>query len=228
MKAIIFDFGGTLDTNGIHWSEFFWDVYQKFNVGVTKAEYDRAYVEGEKEMGKVDGLFRDVLMRQLSNQFKYLDSLDNKLIERMVDYCYNEAKNYLKKSKEILSELKKNFKLGIVSNFYGNIEEVCREFGIREYLDAVADSTVVGVRKPDPKIFEITIKELDVEAEDAFVVGDSYESDIVPAKGIGCKTIWLKARGRNEREDTSQADFVIGSLEEIKKLVKTTPFIPLY
>ena len=230
MKAIIFDFGGTLDTNGVHWSEFFWDVYQKFNAGISREEYERAYVKGENDMGKVEGSFRDILKKQLINQFRHLDSRlrgnDNrdvndssKLIEKMADYCYTEASNCLKKSKELLAELKKNFKLGVVSNFYGNMEEVCKEFGIFEYFDAVVDSTVVGVRKPYPKIFEITLKELNTEPKDTLVIGDSYENDIGPAKEVGCKTIWLRGRSWHEPEDISKADYVISSLEEIKKIV---------
>ena len=34
MKAILFDFGGTIDTDGVHWSEKYWDLYEQFSVGV--------------------------------------------------------------------------------------------------------------------------------------------------------------------------------------------------
>ncbi|MBI3765652.1 MAG: hypothetical protein HY277_04010, partial [Ignavibacteriales bacterium] len=36
MKAVLFDFGGTIDTDGVHWSEKFWEYYQQFGVGVEK------------------------------------------------------------------------------------------------------------------------------------------------------------------------------------------------
>ena len=235
MKAIIFDFGGTLDTNGIHWSEFFWDVYKKFNVGVSKEEYERAYVEGEKKIGKVEGLFRDVLFRQLSNQFKYLGSHsplksfgdklrgndNSKLIERMADYCYNAVIPNLQSSKELLSSLHKNFKLGLISNFYGNVASVCREFGIDEFLDVIVDSAVAGISKPDPAIFKLALKELNLSASDCMMVGDSYSRDIAPAKSIGFTTVWLRGKSWNEREDNSQADFVIKDLGVIRKLIET-------
>ena len=50
MKAILFDFGGTLDTNGLHWSEKFWSVYQDYHVPILKGEFEVAYVAAESTM----------------------------------------------------------------------------------------------------------------------------------------------------------------------------------
>jgi HAD superfamily hydrolase (TIGR01509 family) len=231
VKAIIFDFGGTLDTNGIHWSEFFWDVYKKFNVNVSKEDYEKAYVEGENDFTTLSarhkdgrsstfkGGFMDVLKQQLSNQFKHLHLSDSKLIEKMADYCYNAVTPNLRNAKETLASLKRDFRLGLISNFYGNMTSVCKEFGIDKFLDVVIDSAVAGITKPNPEIFKLAMKDLNLNAADCMMVGDSYSRDIAPAKSVGFATVWLRGRSWNEPEDSSKADFVINSLEEIKKIV---------
>ena len=38
IKGIIFDYGGTLDTNSVHWSEVLWERYQKEQIAVTKEQ----------------------------------------------------------------------------------------------------------------------------------------------------------------------------------------------
>ena len=44
IKGIIFDYGGTIDTNGIHWGEFIWEQYQKVGIDITRDIYREAYV----------------------------------------------------------------------------------------------------------------------------------------------------------------------------------------
>ena len=81
------------------------------------------------------------------------------------------------------------------------------------------DSAVGGLRKPDPAIFALALERLGIAAAEAYVVGDSYERDIVPGKVLGCTTIWLKGRSWNTPAQTSSADFTITSLEAMKAIV---------
>jgi putative hydrolase of the HAD superfamily len=46
IKGIIFDYGGTIDTNGIHWGEFIWEQYREAGVDITHDIYRQAYVHG--------------------------------------------------------------------------------------------------------------------------------------------------------------------------------------
>lgn len=66
IKGIIFDYGGTIDTNGDHWAEVLWDAYKKFDVPVNKEQFRNAYVLAERAMAKfpyvrTDFDFKDVL-----------------------------------------------------------------------------------------------------------------------------------------------------------------------
>ena len=70
-----------------------------------------------------------------------------------------------------------------------------RSFGLSSYFEAVTESAVVGVRKPDSQIFNIAVKSMEVRSENVVVIGDSYTKDILPAHELGCHTVWLKGEG---------------------------------
>lgn len=84
------------------------------------------------------------------------------------------------------------------------------------YFDDVIESAVVGVRKPDERIYQIALERLGLEPELAAVVGDSVKKDILPAKRLGCKAFWLRGEGwTDDPIDASPADVVISKLEEL-------------
>jgi len=228
-KAVLFDFGGTIDTDGIHWSEKFWDIYQLNNVPVTKAVYEKAYVFAENNMSrkiKHDDSFKTILERQLKLQIGYLtltealpESERNSLASALANSCYNDVTVCINGIRDVLESLSKKYALGVVSNFYGNMLAVLKEFGLNEYFSTVADSEIIGIKKPDPGIFIHALNELDVEASSAFVVGDSYDRDIQPAKKAGCKTIWIDGKSWRRPVDTQDADFTIHSLRELNNII---------
>ena len=82
----------------------------------------------------------------------------------------------------------------LVSNFYGNIDEVLRDYGIRHLFKGIIESAVVGVRKPNPTLFKLGVDALELEPEEVLVVGDSLRKDIEPAEKLGCQVLWLKVK----------------------------------
>jgi putative hydrolase of the HAD superfamily len=84
------------------------------------------------------------------------------------------------------------FRLGVVSNAMGNIEDDAARYGLAEYFDVIIDSHVVGVAKPDPRIFHIALERMGFAPEQALFAGDLYSIDMAGAlaAGIaGCKLI---------------------------------------
>jgi HAD superfamily hydrolase (TIGR01509 family) len=79
------------------------------------------------------------------------------------------------------------FKLAVVSNSEGTIEQMLLEIGLRPLFDAVIDSSVVGFTKPDPRIFGIALDRLGVAAADALMVGDSPSADVDGASAAGIR-----------------------------------------
>ena len=89
----------------------------------------------------------------------------------------------------------------LVSNFYGNIDEVLRDYGIRHLFKGIIESAVVGVRKPNPTLFRLGVDALELRPDEVIVVGDSLNKDIQPSEALGCHVLWLKGKGWTEKED---------------------------
>lgn len=230
MKGVIFDFGGTLDTNGIHWSEKFYDVYLNTGIPLEKKIFEKAYLKAEPEVGNyitAGSMFSDVLKAQVNLQFDFLAEevrlfsflKKSAVTSRIVNECYNDVLAVVAISREVLEQLKGKYSLGIVSNFYGNLETVLKEFELFGYFDSIIDSKCAGVKKPDPEIYKMVLSSMNLSAGECVMIGDSYNSDIIPAKLAGMHTIWLKGRSWEKPEDQKKADRIINSIEEIKEIL---------
>ena len=231
IKGFIFDYGGTLDTRGNHWGKVLWHGYERTGVPVGEQDFRDAYVYGERTLAtspivKPDFTFRDTLQAKIRLQLQWLEenrSLGDatRFLERILDDVYQQTKDTTKESALVLEELAKRFPLVLVSNFYGNISTVLREFGLDHLFGDIIESAVVGIRKPDARIFALGVERLGLKAEEVAVVGDSYDKDILPSHSIGCHTIWFKGEGwTDEVVENSVADKVIGSLKEILSLAE--------
>jgi putative hydrolase of the HAD superfamily len=227
MKSILFDFGGTLDTNGVHWSEKFWELYTKFGIPVSKTEYEEAYRYSENLMAertKPDDAMRTMLAMQLQFQVDYfrnagLVSVHANLLKEMISACQWDVFDQAKKSWMLLQSLQSWYALGVVSNFNGNLVTVVKSLFPEINFSVLIDSMIEKVSKPDPAIFRLAIERLQVEASETWVVGDSYDRDILPAKDIGCRTIWLNGKSWKKPECVDAADYIIRSIDEVKDIV---------
>lgn len=231
IKGIIFDYGGTLDTGGDHWSEVIWSAYQKGGIAVDKATFREAYVFAERELAKTRHIlpehdFSDLLLIKMRLELQWLSEnghfppaqVEEKAKET-AGYCYEAAKAKVNEAKPVLDALKEKYPLVLVSNFYGNVETVLKDFGLDSYFKKIIESAVVGVRKPDPKIFELGVKALGMEAGEVLVVGDSYTKDIVPAEKCGCQVLWIKGKGWTEAEDAQTHSNIIKNIGEVAELL---------
>ncbi len=92
---------------------------------------------------------------------------------------------------EVLEALRnQGYRMAIVSNGMYQ-ESAAKQFGIDIYFDYVIGSMHVGVRKPMPQIFQMALKSLDVLPEEAVMVGDDWQADIMGARGVGIRGIHI-------------------------------------
>ena len=231
VKGLIFDYGGTLDTGGDHWSEVIWSAYQRAGVMVEKEQFREAYVYAERELARERHIlpahdFNDMLQIKMQIEVNWLveqghmspDTAQEKA-KLIADYCYESARESVDSTKPVLEKLSERYPMVLVSNFYGNIETVLKDFGIRDYFKAIIESAVMGVRKPDPRIFEHGVKALGLLPEETLVIGDSYRKDIVPAESIGCQAIWIKGKGWTKEEDERLHPNIIHELGEVLRVL---------
>ena len=203
IKGIIFDYGGTIDTDGIHWGELIGEEYNKAGIGIGRGLYREAYVHGERSLAKSPIIeptdtFHTLLKKKITLQFEYLSQQDSQLrltqeqADKIADACYARVNEALALTRGIVQKLAERYPMVLVTNFYGNMPVVLEEFGLTKYFNSIIESSVVGLRKPDPSLFALGVKALGVEADEIVVIGDSYRKDIYPSSTLGCRTVWLK------------------------------------
>lgn len=97
----------------------------------------------------------------------------------------------------IMKTLKdKNITLGLLTNLNREIDPICEQLGVADYLDFTVTSGEAGADKPEPPIFRLALERAGVDAADAVHVGDQYRLDVMGAKRMGIKPILI------DRSDT--------------------------
>jgi len=208
IEAVLLDYGGTLDTGGDHWYCVMADAYRARGMELSR----EAYIAGEREAARAVrpdmGLADTLAVKVRAQGCAEPDAVAADL--------YAHAARCVAAAAVQLDRLAARLPLALVSNFYGNLDTVAHELGIRRYFSVLTDSTVAGVRKPDPAIFSLTLDALGVAAAGAAVIGDSVANDLVPAASLGCVT--ARVTGRTwpwAAESTAFAPRYSGTLEEL-------------
>ena len=130
------------------------------------------------------------------------------------EFVYTEAE-------ECLQELHERYKIGIIANQVPGSRERLEKIGLLKYIDMVVASAEEGVSKPDLRIFQIALKRAECKANEAVMVGDRIDNDILPANKLGMITVWIKhgLGGLCEPTDDSEMpNYTINELSELTAL----------
>ena len=107
--------------------------------------------------------------------------------------------------------------MAVISNSEGQVEEILQDLGLREYFEIVIDSFIVGVEKPDPRIFKIALERLGWDRSDTIYIGDIFYMDIWGANQAGLGAIHLDKLGLYDGWDGEH----IPSVKELPDLSKS-------
>jgi HAD superfamily hydrolase (TIGR01662 family) len=121
------------------------------------------------------------------------------------------VKNAIKKLKQ------QGYYMAVVSNSDGRVDQILQELGLRQYFEAVIDSFVVGVEKPDPRIFEIALNQLNWDSRDTIYIGDIFYIDVWGANHAGLGAIHMDLNGLYD----NWAGVRIPSIHELPELLSS-------
>ena len=197
IKWLFFDIGSTLADESLAYEE----IYRKIAKAANKTydfvyekalEYYKQNKRGDKEVSKLLGVEKPIW-------------------EPQYERLYDDAK-------ECLERLSRKYKIGIIANQIPGTAQRLEKFGIRNYFDVIVASAEEGVAKPDRRIFEIALERAKCLADQAAMIGDRIDYDIVPAKKMGMKNIWIK-QGMGKYwtffDESERPDYEATSLSEL-------------
>ena len=198
--AVLFDFGGTLDAEGEPAVEQFFRAYHGAGGQRSAAEFEPIFRESDRQLATDSATrtrgFRDTLLEQsrllaaLAGDAKLDAAAIGGAVHASVCAAADRNIAVLRTIRE------RGMRIGVVSNFTGNLDRCLAELGIAPLVDVAIDSAIVGVRKPDPAIFGLALAQLGVRAERALMVGDNPFADICAAASLGMSTCWLSPLAR--------------------------------
>jgi putative hydrolase of the HAD superfamily len=218
-RALLFDFGGTLDAEGVPWKDRFFRLAGLEGLGVSRAEFDPAFYGATDSLEGVipaSAGFRETVDRVADGLAVRLKR-ERTLLRRIGDRFSEESLRQLVQGAALLSRLRDRYRIGIVSNFYGNIQAVCDEAGLTPSIRVAVDSTLVGCKKPDPRIFQAALDALGAGPGEAVFVGDSLRRDMAGARGMGMRHVWLRPEGA-AGDPCCPGDPVIARLSDLQRL----------
>ena len=153
----------------------YWKLYREERVSKSDLRYQRL----RRTFDALDYKIEDELIDTLSEQYiEHLSSF-NHLIPETVD---------------ILEYLRPKYGLHIITNGFQEIQEKKLKLSnIAGYFDQVVNSEMAGVKKPNPKIFQLALQMANVSPKNSLMIGDNIEADILGAKAVGFNALHYNA-----------------------------------
>jgi FMN phosphatase YigB (HAD superfamily) len=225
-RALLFDFGGTLDADGLRWSVRFHAAYASLGGVLGTEAFEVIFRASDRALLDVPGIttlgLRAMIVAQSALLRRMVPDGDTVDFDAVADRVYRDAVKMADRNRPILDGLASTdeFRLGVVSNFTGNLEHCLAELDLLRFFDVVTDSAVFGAAKPDLAPFRATLSALGVEPANAWMIGDNFDADIRPARRLSMRGCWLTTPDREAPADCAP-DARIAHLSELPAVVCT-------
>jgi polyol permease family/HAD superfamily hydrolase (TIGR01509 family) len=182
IDLVLFDLGGTIYDDETYTRALLRAVHQ-INPGMKEEDFWAVY-DGER--GRSDGSLRTAIAN------RFVPGADRaKLVALAKRYWEYPVSSLYPDVKPTLTALALKFKLGLVANSGEAALQALRRDGLDDLFDVVVLADVVGIEKPNEKIFQYALDKAGIPASRAVHVGNRLDSDIRPAKRLGLRTIWI-------------------------------------
>ena len=182
----------------------FHKVFDKQQVQVNLQDFLTVYKPLNREFWK---LYREEKISKEALRYQRLkkafDAINYSISDTLIDIIAIEYIEFLphfnhlfEHTFEVLDYLKPKYQLHIITNGFEEIQtKKMHSSNIHHYFDKIITSESVGVKKPNPKVFEHAIQVANARIENSIMIGDSVEADIEGALKVGMKAIHCNFEG---------------------------------
>lgn len=199
VKAVVFDYGGTLTDSRLDLDGFSVRVSQELSeIGYTVEP--SSFIAAFKESGHYRIQVR-ADRSELSSTEYFTHTLDllniplnESLLKKLTGHYYDYNRQVFHEClPSLLEDISEKYKIALLSNSWIDAPRVILERdGYAKWFDVILCSCDIGVPKPYPEIFLYLMDELGVSPSEAVMVGDSIEADMKGALAVGMQTIWVE------------------------------------
>jgi len=154
---------------------------------------DKLYAEAAEKMEEPHF---NVRVSRTLQAFGYDYDVSHPIVRSATDVFAEEFMRYVvmdSEATEVLEKLHADYRLGVVSNFAipECLNQLFEKFSLDRFFDVVIISGAVNIRKPNPAIFQMALRALNLKAEEAVFVGDTPSMDVKGAKNVGMHAILI-------------------------------------
>lgn len=192
IKAIIFDLDNTILDRTSTFKNFI-HLFLKTYLGHLELRREKEIFNRIMHLDQDGYKDKPELFTELLEELPWKEA---PLLEELLNFYsteYVESAVLKENAREVVHYLRKKYKTGLITNGktliqYGKIDQL----RIRNDFDLIIVSEEAGVKKPDPRIFEMALMELELTPEQCIYIGDHPVNDIEGASRVGMGTIWMK------------------------------------
>lgn len=231
IKSILFDSGRVLNMSSTgHWfipPSFFEYINKEKFLSIEKEKINNAFSNAQKY------LFNEKLIKDRKEELKHftnfyklfsenLPELEINNIEDLAkDIVYNTSKYiFYDDVKEVIPRLKNKYKMAVVSDAWPSLENVFIDADMKKYFEIIVISTQIGTLKPDPKMYETAIENLNVNNSEAIFIDDNI-NNCLGAEKLGIKSILMSRENYDEDKEKYKEMLVVKDLYELEKLLQS-------
>jgi putative hydrolase of the HAD superfamily len=230
IETVLFDFGGTLDADGVAWKERFHALYRAEGLDLSAEAFAPAFYAADDALvgalAPTTGL-KETLQALAANLEAELSrrgagkgqAQEGARGRRIASRFLSEMSAAFARNRPVLRALGERYRLGVVSNFYGNLEAACESSGLASLFGVMADSERIGAEKPEPAIFRAALSALNATPETAVMVGDSLRRDGEGARRSGMRFIWIAPEDVQAAERGAAADAAVAELPDLAEIL---------
>lgn len=187
--------------------EKFLNVYEPINFKYWKLYREEKVTKQELRYGRLKDTFNEIDI-SLSDQL--IDNLSEDYIAYLSSFNYVFDSTY-----DVLDYLNAKYELHIITNGFEEAQEKkMKASNLRKYFNTVTNSEMVGVKKPNPKIFNFAMDLANAKPEHSVMIGDSLEADIKGAIDVGMQALYFDYKN-SEYNDSYQRITHLSALKDI-------------
>lgn len=219
-KAIFFDRDGTLTKrNKLMYKirdKYIGQIIQDNNFSLSPELWSSAWREAEKLLPEVDTLKKEeefwiAWYKQILSEVGFQENVDKVAEELNKKFPFYKILEPYPETEAVLKYFKqRGFKIGVISDTFPSLEKSIKSMGLAKYIDSYTASSLVGVMKPDPRIYNAALDSLGVKAEESIYI-DDYKPEADGARAIGFTSFYLD-RNCNE---LNLNEWTIGNLKHL-------------